>query len=136
MLWKQQSKGRPPARRLHYAMLPHEMLHAVYEKSNELFQELFTGGQDNLRNWWSQAEAGGGTWASGHPVLALEPDPCKRIHLVNVKNKITNICCRKKRIPFGVHGDDAGAQGEETVLVVTWGSVAVELPTMVLRAGF
>ena len=80
MLLKKQSKGRAPARRLHYSMLPHEMLHEVYEKSNELFQELFTGGQDNLRNWWSQAEAGGGTWASGHPVLALEPDPCKRIH--------------------------------------------------------
>jgi len=51
-----------------------------------------------------------------HPVIDLEPDPCKRI-------------------PIGIHGDDAGAQGDEIVLVVTWGSTAVSLPTLVRRGG-
>ena len=115
MLWKKDKKSESQ-RRMHHALLPHEFMHSIYHRSFELFEELFTGGPDNLREWWDQASAGGGTWIERHPVVHHQPDPCKRI-------------------PFGIHGDDAGAQGEETVLVVTWGGVAISLPTLAIPAG-
>jgi hypothetical protein len=39
-------------------------------------------------------------------------------------------------IPVGVHGDDAGAHGNEQVFTMTWGSVAAELPTLDSRVVF
>jgi len=39
-------------------------------------------------------------------------------------------------VPLGIHGDDAGGHGPEKVLVITWGSVAVDRPTMDSRICF
>ena len=39
-------------------------------------------------------------------------------------------------VPYGIHGDDAGVQGQEAMLVVTWNSVATELSTIDSRMLF
>jgi len=115
-MWKSRPDAQPAEERLHHCILPHGLLHGIYEHSQELFHELFTGGLENLRRWWEEASSGDTSWMDRHPVIDLEPDPCKRI-------------------PIGIHGDDAGAQGDEVVLVATWGSTAVSLPTLVRRGG-
>ena len=40
------------------------------------------------------------------------------------------------RIPIGLHGDDAGAHGQEQVFTFTWGSLAAALPTLDSRIIF
>jgi hypothetical protein len=76
----------------HYAILPHELFSCLYHKSLDLFELLFTGGEANLEDWWRQAALEGGDWLRLHPVIASQP-------------------CSSLRVPFGVHGDDAGVQG-------------------------
>ena len=39
-------------------------------------------------------------------------------------------------VPLGMHGDDAGGHGHDKVLVLTWGSVAVEGSTLDTRICF
>ena len=41
-----------------------------------------------------------------------------------------------KVVPLGLHGDDAGGHGTDTVLVVTWGSLAVQGGTRITRICF
>lgn len=102
----------------HHAILPHELFSCLYHKAFELFELLFTGPPGNLLQFWIDAERDGGSWFRLHPVIQLQPDP-------------------EKRVPFGLHGDDAGAQGEETVLVLNWGSVAItQSPTFDSRLIF
>ena len=76
----------------HYACLPHELFSALYHHSHDLFCHLFTGPPGNLEDWWRAAEVEGADWIRRHPVVLAQPDPAKRI-------------------PFGLHGDDAGMQG-------------------------
>ena len=113
--WKATKWG--PKELSHHAILPHDLFSAIYHESFELFEKLFTGGDDNMLEWWRQAEEVGGDWFQLHPVIQSQPDAAKRV-------------------PFGFHGDDAGAQGEECILCVTWGSVAVDLPTLDSRLVF
>ena len=40
------------------------------------------------------------------------------------------------RVPFGLHGDDAGVHGQNQVLCFTWGGVASRLPTLDSRIIF
>ena len=40
------------------------------------------------------------------------------------------------RIPVGIHGDEAGAHGQQQVFTLTWGSVVAELPTLDSRVAF
>jgi hypothetical protein len=81
-----------PQELTHHAMLPHDMFSAIHAHSSELFHELFTGGSDNLLNFWRDAEAEDREWCRRHPVVQKCPDA-------------------SLRVPFGIHGDDAGAQG-------------------------
>lgn len=76
----------------HSAVLPHELFSSIFHKAFDLFEILFTGPQGNLQDWWRAAELEGGDWMKLHPVLAAQPDT-------------------SKIVPFGLHGDDAGAQG-------------------------
>ena len=41
-----------------------------------------------------------------------------------------------RRIPIGIHGDDAGTAGRHCVLGINWGSVAQSLATMDSRIAF
>ena len=88
----------------HHAMLPHDAFRSINKYAPQLFDELFGTG-DVLEQWWSQAAEFGGPWYNEHPVVAEEPDP-------------------RKRVPYGIHGDDAGMHGNEQVLCLTWGPLA------------
>ena len=80
-----------PAMRQHAAILPHELFGNLFHRAPELFRMLFTGEVGNLEGWWAEAAACGGSWYSEHPVVHNTPDPCLRV-------------------PFGLHGDDAGSK--------------------------
>ena len=49
---------------------------------------------------------------------------------------INNVPDPSLRIPLGIHGDDAGAHGQEQTFTLTWGSVAASLPTLDSRIVF
>lgn len=103
----------------HCVLLPHEIFAAVAEFGGRaLFEKLFTGGADNLRSWWEQAEARADPWFVSHPVLAAGAS--------------YNRC-----VPLGIHGDDCGiGGGHEKALMVSWGSVAVRSGTLDSRILF
>lgn len=106
-----------PQEAMHSALLPHEVFGAVWQAAPELFEQLFTGTAEQLRKWWAEAAAAGDSWHADHPVVLAVPEPCMRV-------------------PIGLHGDDAGMHGQQPVLVLTWGSVAVQLPTLDSRIVF
>jgi hypothetical protein len=99
-----------PAEKTHGALLPHEVFHHVHQHP-ALFERLFTGGQQSLEAWWRGEEQADSCWYRDHPVIARVPDS-------------------SKRVPVGMHGDDAGVYGEQQVLCLTWGSVVSQLPTL------
>jgi hypothetical protein len=80
------------AERVHHAILPHDLFSQIFHKAEDLFSMLFTGPPGNLEDWWRSAAVEGGSWLRLHPVVASQPDS-------------------SKRVPFGIHGDDAGVQG-------------------------
>ena len=88
----------------HYAVLPHEVFHSLHLHAPQLFQELF-GTSDQLAEYWQHAQRTGGSWYTNHPIVASEPDP-------------------SKRVPYGLHDDDAGMHGSDQTLCITWGPVA------------
>ena len=106
--------GRVDATR--WALLPHEVFGQLHTAGREVFEYLFSQGTQNLEQWWREADALGGEWYENHPVIPQVP--------------------AAQRIPLGFHGDDAGAHGNDKVLVVTWGSVAVRLATLDTRIVF
>ena len=56
----------------------------------------------------------GDNWFRNHPVIQSSP--------------------ANRRIPFGIHGDDAGVHGKNQVLVLTWGGMpGHRLPVSELR---
>ena len=69
---------------------------------------------ENLVNFWKEASEIRDEWYRQHPVIQKVADP-------------------RLMIPFGFHGDDAGVQGQEQVLVITWGGVAAKLATLDTR---
>ncbi len=99
----------------HCALLPHEVFGRLHAEAKDLFHTVMTGGESHLAAWWSAA-ADGSTWYTEHPVIAAVGP--------------------LQRVPLGIHGDDAGAHGDEKILVVTWGSVATELATLDTRVLF
>ncbi len=99
----------------HCALLPHEVFGRLHAEAKDLFHTVMTGGESHLEAWWSAA-ADGSTWYTEHPVIAAVGP--------------------LQRVPLGIHGDDAGAHGDENILVVTWGSVATELATLDTRVLF
>ncbi|MCP4245062.1 MAG: hypothetical protein GY772_31365 [bacterium] len=100
----------------HCALLPHEVFGRLHAEAKDLFHTVMTGGPSHLEAWWSAAATGRGRWHMAHPVIKAAPPLL--------------------RVPLGIHGDDAGAHGDEKILVVTWGSVATALPTLDTRVLF
>ena len=89
----------------HAACLPHEVFSSLYTAAPDLFRHLFTGEPGNLAQWWAEADECDPDWCRSHPTVTTQPDP-------------------EKRVPLGMHGDDAGMAGLESVLAITWGSIA------------
>ena len=102
----------------HAAILPHELFASMHAYARPVFESIITGGAENLRRWWAaEAEnSSNSKWLRDHPAIPGAP--------------------AELRVPIGMHGDDAGVQGNEKVTVVTWGSVAVEGPTLDTRLIF
>ena len=107
--------GTDIAERSHAVLLPHEVFHTLYHHAPEVFTKIMRGGSmESLLNFWKEASEIGDEWYRQHPVIQKVADP-------------------RLMIPFGFHGDDAGVQGQEQVLVITWGGVAAKLATLDTR---
>ena len=110
--------GTSPGLSTHAALLPHEVFASLYSQSPALFEYLMSGGSNNLIDWWRNAQLCDSAWCSSHPGVANQPDPAKRI-------------------PLGIHGDDAGMAGLESVLAITWESVSgAQASTLDTRIAF
>ena len=110
--------GTSPGLSTHAALLPHEVFASLYSQSPALFEYLMSGGSNNVIDWWRNAQLCDSAWCSSHPGVANQPDPAKRI-------------------PLGIHGDDAGMAGLESVLAITWGSVSgAQVSTLDTRIAF
>ena len=101
----------------HSAILPHELFHTLFTFAPQLFAHILSGSDADLQEWWDGARMVGDEWYHDHPVINAQGDPLKRI-------------------PFGIHGDDAGVQGATQVLGITWGSLVRKLPTLDTRLAF
>ena len=99
---------------MHWAFLPHEVF-ATLAATPELFAHLL-GGPDVLSAFWDGARRLGADWVAAHPVLAAAQ--------------------ASRVVPMGIHGDDAGAHGNEKITVITFGSVAVRHATLDSRILF
>jgi hypothetical protein len=100
----------------HAALLPHEMFASMHAYARPVFENIMTGGSGNLRKWWAAEAENNSSWFQDHPAIPGAP--------------------AELLVPIGIHGDDAGVQGQESVTVLTWGSVAVERPTLDSRLIF
>ena len=99
----------------HSAILPHEVFHSLYTFAPEIFRKIM-GTPEDLLEFWDTASEVGDDWYRRHPVVGrVEP---------------------MLRVPFGFHGDDAGVHGQEQILVITWGSVALKQCTFDSRIVF
>ena len=101
----------------HAAILPHELFASMYAHAPAVFEAILTGGSQNLKEWWAAEAALKSKWFQHHPAIPAD--------------RPMDVC-----IPVGMHGDDAGVQGQEKVTVLTWGSVAVAGPTLDTRLVF
>ena len=121
---KQEQRVRP---RPHYAHLPHETFAALAAFPD--LWEFVLGSPDDFSSFWagsaSVASAVGQEWLAGIKAVwaAQHPDSAwaDAVHL---------LC------PLGMHGDEAGGHGHSKILVMTWGSVAVDRPTLDSRILF
>ena len=100
----------------HAAILPHELFATLHAHARPVFEQIVSGGAENLRKWWAAEAENSSNWLCDHPAIPGAP--------------------AELRVPVGIHGDDAGVQGVESVTVITWGSVAVESPTLDSRLIF
>ena len=100
-------------RAVHACLLPHEWFGTLYAFP-ELFEELMTGGEANLRHFWDRSRET--DWYRSHPVIGTAKP--------------------EWQVPIGHHGDDVGVFSGEKVLVMTWGSVATALNVLDTRLIF
>ena len=100
----------------HACLLPHETFASLFGFP-ELFRELLLGGEGALRSFWEGSRAAGDRWYTHHPVEAVHSNP-------------------EHCVPFGIFGDDAGLYLNQKVLVLLWGSVAVQSLTLDQRILF
>ena len=98
---------------VHAALLPHETF-ASLGKYPELFKELLCGPDGNLQDFWQKST---GRWRTHHPIPEVHSAPGQ---------------C----IPLGIFGDNAGVYAAQKVLVLLWGSVALEALTLDSRILF
>ena len=73
-------------------LLPHEVFHSLYKHAPELFRHLFVDTEENLEYFWSETSRTHAEFENNHPCKNVSP---------------------RKRIPVGMHGDDAGTYESE-----------------------
>ncbi len=99
---------------MHSCILPHELFGTLY-KFKDLFAHMFIGADGVLEAFWEHAKSS--DWYKRHPVFEVSQDPT---HCV----------------PIGIYGDDAGVFNNEKVLVLLWGGVVEDHPTLLSRLLF
>ncbi len=99
----------------HGVVLPHEVFGNLWREAPEIFQQTFKGRDGLLEYYWSNSS--GTAWYQEHPVVAAVPD-------------------HNLRVPIALHGDDAGLHRREKMLVLSWFSACVRLPTIDNRIVF
>ena len=110
-----QAGGSGTRNLLHGALLPHEFFASIYAGAPDLFKHLFLGEDGALEDFWARSQDT--EWFRRHPVVQAVPDP-------------------RHRVPIGIHGDDVGVYWQDKVVVMTWGSVAVEILSVDTRILF
>eukprot|EP00959_Pyramimonas_sp_CCMP1952_P160344 3353862-Pyramimonas_sp.AAC.1 len=100
---------------VHACLLPHELFGSLYTHGRELWQRMFTGGPGELAEFWAKSQTS--DWFRKHPVREVGHDP---LHA----------------IPYGIYGDDAGVYQNEKILVLLWGGVVENHPTLISRLLF
>jgi hypothetical protein len=106
-----------PDTKCHACLLPHGVFGSLHKAAPDLFEYLFTGGAAHLREWWTEARDADPVWYASNPIIHSEPDDTRRV-------------------PLGIHGDDAGMH-HESVLAITWGSIAgAQTSTLDTRIAF
>ena len=108
----------------HQCMLPHEVFGCLCLASPALVKHLL-GTPEEVQNFWAGEEAS----IREHPRTASWFQKARQWLGASAQD-------RAKVFPLGIHGDDAGAHGEDNVTVLTWGSVAVDRPTWDTRLCF
>ena len=111
------NKYDEPTETLQSALLPHEVFHTLYTHAPEVFGKVMLGGDGLLEQFWREAATINDDWFRSHPVISRVANP-------------------SLMVPLGIHGDDAGVQGQEQVLVITWGSVVHKQCTLDSRIVF
>ncbi len=108
----------------HACLLPHEVFASLAAASPFLFHHLM-GTPERLLDFWRNEKRA----AEAHPATCGE--------WFNKAQVLLGASAQWGCVsPIGIHGDDAGMQGEETVTILTWGCVAVDLPTFDSRICF
>ena len=113
--------------RPHYAHLPHETFAALAAFPD--LWEYVLGSPDDFSSFWagsaSADSAVGQEWLAGIKAVwtAQHPDSAWA-------DAVHHLC------PLGMHGDEAGGHGHSKMLVMTWGSVAVDRSTLDSRILF
>ena len=99
----------------HACILPHELFGSLFHTGYELWQHMFTGGPGELAQFWEKSRPT--DWFQKHPVREVAHD---HMHAV----------------PYGIYGDDAGVFQNEKILVLLWGGVVENHPTLISRLLF
>lgn len=99
----------------HACLLPHELFGSLYRNGRELWQHMFLGGHGDLAEFWEKSRAS--DWYQKHPVWEVAHDPMHAI-------------------PYGIYGDDAGVFQTEKILILLWGGVVEDHPTLISRLLF
>ncbi len=108
----------------HVCLLPHEVFASMAAASPFLFQHLM-GTRDQLLAFWEGERR------------AAEANPATSGEWFQQAKEYLGASVQWGRVsPIGIHGDDAGVQGEDNVTILTWGCVAVDLPTLDSRILF
>ncbi len=108
----------------HVCLLPHEVFASMAAASPFLLEHLM-GTPDQLLAFWKGER------------LAAEANPATSGEWLQKAKVFLGASAQWGRVsPIGIHGDDAGVQGEQSVTILTWGCVAVDLPTLDSRICF
>ena len=106
---------------VHAALLPHEVVHSLYENARFVFDLIIGSGKD-LELFWREAAQINDDWFSSHPVLARA-----RAGMAGV----AGLAGAANVSAYGIHGDDAGVHGGEQVSLTAPKSTMIKVSRMI-----
>ena len=98
-------------------ILPHELFSSLFFNARELFSEMLSGDDDNLKDFWDDTSNLDPMFYRLHPVEQIRTNP-------------------NRTVPIAIYGDDSGLYQVDKFLLVLWGSPAVVNNTLDSRLFF